>query len=100
MSSVVTLGLNQSELPKIDEEFEAITEGEELTRKEKLKTKWPRSKRWSETRSGSTSSPLIWCRTTSAGSKRWKAGRLFVLARAEKAPRFLGTPSNFELTRK
>ena len=24
----------------IDEEFEAITEGEELTRKEKLKTKW------------------------------------------------------------
>ncbi len=24
------LGLNQSELPKIDEEFEAITEGEEL----------------------------------------------------------------------
>jgi hypothetical protein len=31
--------LNQSELPKIDEEFEVITEGEELTRKEKLKTK-------------------------------------------------------------
>ena len=34
------LGLNQSGLPKIGEEFEAITEGEELTRKEKLKTKW------------------------------------------------------------
>ncbi|MEY2496528.1 MAG: type restriction enzyme subunit [Verrucomicrobiota bacterium] len=33
-------GLNQSQLPKIDEEFEAIAEGEELTRKEKLKTKW------------------------------------------------------------
>jgi hypothetical protein len=30
---VVALGLNQ-ELTKIDEEFEAITEGEELTRKE------------------------------------------------------------------
>jgi type I restriction enzyme R subunit len=39
-SRVAKLGLNQSELPKIDEEFEAITEGEELTRKEKLKTKW------------------------------------------------------------
>jgi hypothetical protein len=33
-SRVAKLGLNQSELPKIDEEFEAITEGEELTRKE------------------------------------------------------------------
>src|SRR5207248_7538865 len=33
-------GLNASELPKIDKEFEEITEGEELTRKEKLKTKW------------------------------------------------------------
>jgi type I restriction enzyme R subunit len=39
-SRVAKLGLNESELPKIDEEFEAITEGEELTRKEKLKTKW------------------------------------------------------------
>jgi type I restriction enzyme, R subunit len=39
-SRVAKLGLNQSELPKIDEEFEAITEGEELTRKERLKTKW------------------------------------------------------------
>jgi type I restriction enzyme R subunit len=39
-SRVQKLGLNQSELPKIDKEFEEITEGEELTRKEKLKTKW------------------------------------------------------------
>ena len=39
-SRVAKLGLHQSELPKIDEEFEAIIEGEELTRKEKLKTKW------------------------------------------------------------
>ncbi|MEY2563335.1 MAG: type restriction enzyme subunit [Verrucomicrobiota bacterium] len=39
-SRVAKLALNQTELPKIDEEFEAITEGEELTRKEKLKTKW------------------------------------------------------------
>jgi type I restriction enzyme R subunit len=39
-SSIAKLGLNASELPKIDEEFEEITEGEELTKKEKLKTKW------------------------------------------------------------
>ena len=42
-SRVAKLGLNQSELPKIDEEFEAIIpqlRDEELTRKEKLKTKW------------------------------------------------------------
>src|SRR5437763_1397592 len=37
---VAKLGLNASELPKIDKEFEEITEGEELTRKQKLKTKW------------------------------------------------------------
>src|SRR5437660_1861428 len=34
------LGLNASELPKIDKEFEEITEGEEVERKEKLKSKW------------------------------------------------------------
>jgi len=39
-SRIAKLGLNASELPKIDAEFEALTEGEELTRKEKLKTKW------------------------------------------------------------
>jgi type I restriction enzyme, R subunit len=39
-SRVAKLGLNASELPKIDKEFEEITEGEELTRKEMLKTKW------------------------------------------------------------
>jgi type I restriction enzyme, R subunit len=39
-SRVAKLGLNASEIPKIDKEFEEITEGEELSRKEKLKTKW------------------------------------------------------------
>src|SRR5436190_12368554 len=39
-SRVAKLGLNASELPTINKEFEEITEGEELTRKEKLKTKW------------------------------------------------------------
>lgn len=39
-SRIAKLGLNASALPKIDDEFEEITEGEELTKKEKLKTKW------------------------------------------------------------
>ena len=39
-SRIAKLGLNAAELPKIDQEFEEITEGEELTKKEKLKTKW------------------------------------------------------------
>jgi type I restriction enzyme R subunit len=39
-SRIAKLGLNADELPKLDAEFEEITEGEELTKKEKLKTKW------------------------------------------------------------
>jgi type I restriction enzyme R subunit len=39
-SRIAKLGLNASEMPKLDAEFEEITEGEELSRKEKLKTKW------------------------------------------------------------
>jgi type I restriction enzyme R subunit len=39
-SRISKLSLNAAELPKLDEEFEEITEGEELTKKEKLKTKW------------------------------------------------------------
>ena len=34
------LSLNAAELPKLDADFEEITEGEELTKKEKLKAKW------------------------------------------------------------
>src|SRR5262245_39438407 len=39
-SRVAKLGLNASEIPTIDKEFEEITEGEEETRKQRLKTKW------------------------------------------------------------
>jgi type I restriction enzyme R subunit len=39
-SRISKLSLNSAELPKLDAEFEEITEGEELTKKEKLKTKW------------------------------------------------------------
>ncbi len=39
-SRIAKLGLNAAALPKLDEEFDEITEGEEQNRKEKLKTKW------------------------------------------------------------
>ncbi|MFZ5556682.1 MAG: type I restriction endonuclease subunit R [Pseudomonadota bacterium] len=39
-SRLARLDLKESERPKIDPEFEEATEGEEVERKEKLKTKW------------------------------------------------------------
>ncbi len=39
-SRIAKLGLNAAALPTIDEEFEEITEGEEESGKEKIKTKW------------------------------------------------------------
>jgi type I restriction enzyme R subunit len=39
-SRIAKLGLSTSELPKIDKEFDEITEGEEETKREKLKSKW------------------------------------------------------------
>ena len=39
-SRISKLSLIAAELPKLDAEFEGITEGEELTKKERLKTKW------------------------------------------------------------
>lgn len=39
-SRIAKLSLNQSELPKIDSEFEEITEDEEEDKRQKLKTKW------------------------------------------------------------
>ncbi len=39
-SRISKLSLNAAELPKLDAEFEEITEGEELTKKERLKTNW------------------------------------------------------------
>ena len=39
-SRLAKLALDESERPKIDPEFEEATEGEEVERKEKLKTKW------------------------------------------------------------
>ena len=39
-SRLAKLGLKESERPRIDPEFEEVTEGEEVESKEKLKTKW------------------------------------------------------------
>jgi type I restriction enzyme R subunit len=39
-SRLAKLALDETERPKIDPEFEEATEGEEVERKEKLKTKW------------------------------------------------------------
>ncbi len=39
-SRLAKLELKEAERPKIDPEFEEVTEGEEVERKEKLKTKW------------------------------------------------------------
>ena len=39
-SRLAKLTLDEAERPKIDPDFEDITEGEEIERKEKLKTKW------------------------------------------------------------
>jgi type I restriction enzyme R subunit len=39
-SRIARLGLNAAELPKLDAEFDDITEGEEQTSREKLKSKW------------------------------------------------------------
>ena len=39
-SRLAKLELNEDERPKIDDEFDEATEGEEIERKERLKTKW------------------------------------------------------------
>jgi type I restriction enzyme R subunit len=39
-SRLAKLELNEAERPKLDEEFEEATEGEEIEHKERLKTKW------------------------------------------------------------
>jgi len=41
-SRLAKLDLPEEEKPKVDEEFEEVTEGEEIERKERLKTKWAR----------------------------------------------------------
>jgi hypothetical protein len=124
---VVTLGLNQ-ELPKIDEEFEAIAEGEEFSRKENGAAREccdidgaKRSPQGSEVegrRLHQAQDEVAALEALVGNPKRidlfagdlvphyerrveTMEGRATVCAsESRKAPRFLGTPSNFELTRK
>jgi type I restriction enzyme R subunit len=44
-SRLARLALDEAERPKIDPDFEELTEGEEVERKEKLKTKWAQLER-------------------------------------------------------
>jgi len=44
-SRLAKLALDEAERPRIDPEFEEVTEGEELERKERLKTKWAQLER-------------------------------------------------------
>ena len=68
--------LREAERPKIDPEFEEVTEGEEDERKEKLKSNGPGWRRWSARRSGSRWSPRTWSTTSrSALTPRWTARR-------------------------
>ena len=75
-SRLAKLALDEAERPKIDPEFEEATEGEEVERKEKLKTKWAQleavvgaEKRLAARRRRTSSS------TSRSGSRRWTARR-------------------------
>ena len=59
-SRIAKLGLNAAEMPKIDAEFEEITEGEELTRRKSLRPNGLRWRRWLATRNESNSLLPTW----------------------------------------
>ncbi|GIW56657.1 MAG: hypothetical protein KatS3mg082_3061 [Nitrospiraceae bacterium] len=77
-SRLAKLDLPDELKPRIDEEFEEVTEGEEVERKERLKTKWaqleavvgrPSASAWSPRTSWTTSSGG-WRRST---ARRWSS---------------------------
>ncbi len=75
-SRLAKLELKESERPKIDPEFEEVTEGEEVERKEKLKSKWAQL----EAVVGAENRIKLDRRATSSsisrrGSPRWTARR-------------------------
>ena len=72
-SRLAKLELKESERPKIDPEFEEATEGEEVERREKLKTKWASSKLSSVPRTVSSLSPATWLSISTIGSRSWTA---------------------------
>jgi type I restriction enzyme R subunit len=72
-SRLAKLALNESERPKIDPEFEEATEGEEVDRKEKLKTRWAQLERSWGRRTASSWSRATWWTTSSSALARWMA---------------------------
>jgi type I restriction enzyme R subunit len=74
-SRLAKLALDEAERPKIDPGFEEATEGEEVERKEKLKTKWAQL----EAVVGADKRLELVARTSSStsrsGSRRWTARR-------------------------
>ena len=65
--------------PRLDAEFEEVTEGEEVERKEKLKTKWAALEAVVGDREARRrSSPRTSSTTSSSGWRRWTARRMVV----------------------
>ena len=74
-SRLAKLAIEESERPKIDPEFEEATEGEEISRKEKLKTNGRNWKRSSGRMSVWDRLRRISSRISRTASKRWTARR-------------------------
>ena len=74
-SRLAKLAIEESERPKIDPEFEEATEGEEISRKERLKTNGRNWKRSSGRMSVWDRLRRISSRISRTASKRWTARR-------------------------
>ena len=74
-SRLAKLELNEAERPKIDPEFEEVTEGEEVERKEKLKTKWAALEAVVGAEKRIELIAPTWSSTSRSGSRRWTARR-------------------------
>ena len=69
-SRLAKLELDEAERPKIDPDFEEATEGEEIDRKEKLKSKWAQLEAVVGAGSVSSSSPRTLSITSNCGRRR------------------------------
>ena len=74
-SRLAKLELKESERPKIDPEFEEATEGRRSSARRSSRAAGRSSKRWSDQRTGSSSSPATWWSTSRTASARWTARR-------------------------
>jgi type I restriction enzyme R subunit len=74
-SRLAKLELEEGERPKLDEEFEELTEGEELEGKEKLKTKWAALEAAGRHREALGLIAATSSSTSRRASRRWTARR-------------------------